>query len=88
MAFAKLMEAIRIAIWDRKKIIVAFATFVWGVNIAFLIQGKSLLPCFGVIKSPVQMWCGIRCYTGEYSSTHYLFEPTGFIDRSLARRGT
>ncbi|KAI0274130.1 hypothetical protein BGY98DRAFT_95719 [Russula aff. rugulosa BPL654] len=28
-----------IAIWDRKKIIVAFATGVWGVNIAFLIQG-------------------------------------------------
>jgi hypothetical protein len=62
-------RAIRIAIWDRKKIIVAFATGVWGVNIAFLIQGKSLPPCIGVIKIPVQMWRGIRCYTGEYSST-------------------
>jgi hypothetical protein len=46
------MEAIRIAIWDRKKIIVAFATGVWGINIAFLIQGKSLLPSVGVDREP------------------------------------
>ncbi|KAI0274127.1 hypothetical protein BGY98DRAFT_95476 [Russula aff. rugulosa BPL654] len=66
LAFAtsSLLMVLRIiAIWNRKTIIVALATGVWGVNIAFLIQGKSLPPCVGVIKSPVQMWCGIRCYT-------------------------
>ncbi|KAN0118763.1 hypothetical protein V8E52_004874 [Russula decolorans] len=42
LAFAasSLLIVLRIiAIWDRKKIIVAFATGVWGINIAFLIQG-------------------------------------------------
>jgi hypothetical protein len=41
------MEAIRIAIWDRKRIIVAFAAGLWGINVAFLIQGKPLLPSVG-----------------------------------------
>ncbi|KAI0274129.1 hypothetical protein BGY98DRAFT_936079 [Russula aff. rugulosa BPL654] len=39
----QLTETIRIAIWDRKKIIVALATGVWGVNIAFLIQVPILV---------------------------------------------
>jgi len=46
------MDAVRIAIWDRKKIIVAFATGVWGVNIAFLIQGKFLPPSVGGDREP------------------------------------
>ena len=58
------MKAVRIAIWDRKKIIVVFATGVWAINIAFLIQGKSL-PLWGVIESLIQVWRGIRCFTGE-----------------------
>jgi hypothetical protein len=46
------MEAIRIAIWDRKKIIVALATGVWGITIAFIIQGKSLPPSVGGDREP------------------------------------
>jgi hypothetical protein len=46
------MEAIRIAIWGRKKIIVAFATGVWAINIAFLIQGKPLPPSAGGGREP------------------------------------
>ncbi len=37
-----LTDAVRIAIWDRNRIIVAFATSIWGTNVAFLIQGKSI----------------------------------------------
>ncbi|KAI0274133.1 hypothetical protein BGY98DRAFT_96042 [Russula aff. rugulosa BPL654] len=40
LATSSLLMVIRIiAIWDRKRIIVAFVTGVWGINIAFLIQG-------------------------------------------------
>ena len=58
VAFAKLTEAIRIAIWDRKTIIVAFATSVWGVNVSFLIQGNSLPPSVGLNREPYSnvMW--------------------------------
>jgi hypothetical protein len=31
-----------IAIWNYNKIVLALGTSVWGINIAFLIQGKSL----------------------------------------------
>jgi hypothetical protein len=31
-----------VAIWNRKKIILALAISVWGTDIAFLIHGKSL----------------------------------------------
>ncbi|KAF8496141.1 hypothetical protein F5888DRAFT_412077 [Russula emetica] len=40
LATSSLLIVLRIiAIWDRKKVIVAFATGVWGINVAFLIQG-------------------------------------------------
>ncbi|KAN0118718.1 hypothetical protein V8E52_004829 [Russula decolorans] len=42
LAFAtsSLLIVLRIiAIWDRKRIIVAFAAGLWGINVAFLIQG-------------------------------------------------
>ena len=87
VAFAKLMEAIRIAIWDRKKIIVAFATGVWGVNIAFLIQGKSLPPYIGVIK--ILLKCGVVSGVIRVNThPHHLLKPTEFIDRSSALRGS
>ena len=54
MAFAKLMEDTRIAIWDWNKIIVVLVTGVWVTTIAFLIQGKSISlwwggPCLNVV---------------------------------------
>jgi hypothetical protein len=33
-----------LAIWDKKKIIVAIATGVWGINVIFLIQGNLCAP--------------------------------------------
>ena len=50
VALTKLMEAIRIAIWNKKMIVVAFATGVWVVNVAFLIQGNSLPPSVGLYE--------------------------------------
>jgi len=57
------MEDTRIAIWDWKKIIVALATGVWLITIAFLIQGKFISLSGG--ESPVQIKCGIRCFASE-----------------------
>ena len=37
-------EAIRIAIWNRNRIVVALAAAVWTTNVSFLIQGKSITP--------------------------------------------
>ena len=50
VAFAKLMEAIRIAIWNKKTIIVAFAVGVWVANVAFLLQGNSLPHSVGLYE--------------------------------------
>jgi hypothetical protein len=33
------MEAASVAIWDRKMVVVAIATTIWGINGLFLIQG-------------------------------------------------
>ena len=35
------MQASRIAIWNRDRVVRAIAISVWAINIAFLIQGKS-----------------------------------------------
>ena len=40
----ELIEIASIAIWNRNKIATAAAIGVWVINVAFLIQGKSLLP--------------------------------------------
>jgi hypothetical protein len=37
-----LIGASSIAIWNRKKVIVAMAITLWGINVAFLIEGRSL----------------------------------------------
>jgi hypothetical protein len=49
----KLIEATRIAIWDRDRTIIALATGIWGMDVASLIQGKSLHT--GTIESPIRM---------------------------------
>ena len=38
-----LIMVVSIAIWNRKKLAVWISLGVWGCNVAFLIQGKSLL---------------------------------------------
>ena len=78
------MGVIRIAIWDRKRIIVAFVTGVWGINIAFLIQGKSLPPSVGAFERAL-FKCGVVLGVLRVNiHPYYLFEPTEFIDRSSA----
>jgi hypothetical protein len=37
-----LMKVASIAIWNRKKFAVVTSFVVWGANLGFLIQGKSL----------------------------------------------
>ena len=37
------MKAPRIAVWNKDRVVVAIATGVWVINIAFLIQGNSPL---------------------------------------------
>ena len=37
------IEATRIAIWNRNKIVIALTIGIWGVNLAFLTSGMSLL---------------------------------------------
>jgi hypothetical protein len=37
------IEATRIAIWNRNKIVMAMTIGIWGINLAFLILGMSLL---------------------------------------------
>jgi hypothetical protein len=39
-----LIDISSIAIWNRNKAAMAATIGVWGINIVFLIQGKSLLP--------------------------------------------
>jgi len=39
-----LLENASIAIWNGNKVILVVAMMVWGINIVFLIQGKSLRP--------------------------------------------
>jgi hypothetical protein len=65
-SFSKLIEAARIAIWDKNRTIVAIATGIWGTDIVFLIQGKSL-PRSGIDRELSQLWCGIRsrCHACE-----------------------
>ncbi len=51
-SFSKLIETVRIAIWDKDRTIVAIATGIWGMNIVFFIQGESLPPSLlGMIES-------------------------------------
>ncbi len=40
----ELIEIASIAIWNRNKVATAAAIGVWVINVAFLIQGKPLLP--------------------------------------------
>jgi hypothetical protein len=40
----ELIEIGSIAIWNRNKVATAAAISVWVINVAFLTQGKSLLP--------------------------------------------
>jgi hypothetical protein len=35
------MEVVSIAIWNRNRLVMAISLIVWGINVAFLIQGKS-----------------------------------------------
>ena len=35
----------RIAIWNKSRAVVTAAIVVWGINAAFSIQGRSLIPC-------------------------------------------
>lgn len=37
----KLINAARIAIWDKNRTIIAVAFGMWGTNVIFLIQGRS-----------------------------------------------
>jgi hypothetical protein len=39
-----LIEAPSIAIWNRQKVVVAVAISVWGIDVAFLIQGEVSSP--------------------------------------------
>ena len=34
------MEAVSVAIWEKDLVVVGIATGIWGINSAFLIQGK------------------------------------------------
>ena len=36
------MEVVSVAIWEKDLVAVGIATGIWGINSAFLIQGKSL----------------------------------------------
>ncbi|KAF8496138.1 hypothetical protein F5888DRAFT_1804280 [Russula emetica] len=63
LATSSLLIVLRIiAIWDRKKVIVAFATGVWGINVAFLIQGKFLPPSVWGDREPYSngLWYQFR----------------------------
>jgi hypothetical protein len=45
--FPALIVAVRIAIWNRNRIIVTIAVGVWLANLSFLIHSKSVLLMFG-----------------------------------------
>src|SRR5579863_4446126 len=45
IAHVTLMVTDSIAIWNKNKYIVALAGSVWGANVSFLLQGKSLSIC-------------------------------------------
>jgi len=62
VASAKLMKEIRIAIWNKKTIIVAFAAGVWVVNVAFLIQGNSLPHSVGLYELNREPYSNVMWY--------------------------
>ncbi len=62
MAFAKLMEDTRIAIWDWNKIIVVLVTGVWLTTFAFFIQGKSIF-----------LWWGEPCLNAVWYDRYQVF---------------
>jgi hypothetical protein len=43
----RLREVDRIAIWNRKKIVVAIAMSIWLTDIAFIVDGKYLIQIMG-----------------------------------------
>ena len=53
----------RVAIWNRKKIVVLIAIAVWVADVAFLINGEYRLPIIEVF--PTSPWY-YRCRTGEF----------------------
>ena len=63
-----LIESSSIAIWNRNKVVMAIAIVVWGTNVAFLIEGRSLpLPLLQVT------WNYTRCFsTGAARVGHEL----------------
>jgi len=40
------MEPVSIAIWNKNKVVIVLSTSIWGIYLAFLIEGsdRSLLP--------------------------------------------
>jgi hypothetical protein len=54
-----------IAIWNKNKVIVSFATIIWVANISFIIYGKRLSTCPGGELKPSQTWIVTRYHSGK-----------------------
>jgi len=66
-----LIMVVSIAIWNRKKLAVWISLGVWGCNVAFLIQGKSLLCNCNRSGNPCLTRFGTRCCAGEIFNLNY-----------------
>lgn len=60
------IETASIAIWNANRTIVAIAIGIWGINIAFLVQGESVLQWGPCQWNPILISIGNRCCKGEY----------------------
>ena len=47
------MIAARIAIWNKNRIVIMFTVGVWLVNLAFFVDGKSVLPARCPVTEPL-----------------------------------
>ena len=60
------MGTTSLAIWNKKRIVVAIATGTWAVSVIFAIQSELLrLSFFVEVQESIQTCCGIRYRSGK-----------------------
>lgn len=60
------IETASIAIWNANRTVAAIAIGIWGINIAFLVQGESVLQWGPCQWNPILISIGNRRCKGEY----------------------
>lgn len=79
-----LIEASRIAIWERNKIIVVISTSFWVANVVLMIRSKpDTSSYYPRARAPYKTWRFIRCRTGEFTPSTTPLDLLSFIHLQL-----